>query len=63
MILKEFTFKFQSHRNGLVVFNVTLTTVDHGNISKSEGDNATSENIDDVRSFIPARSSSFAVWR
>lgn len=53
MIFKELPFILECRANGLVCFNVALTTVDDGNVAQTKGNDATSENIDNVRSNIP----------
>lgn len=53
MIFKELSFMFECLADGLICFNVALATVDDGNVTQTKGNDATSENIDNVRSNIP----------
>ena len=53
MSLEELTLGLQGRTDGLVVLNVSLTTVDYWYISQSQRDDPASENIDNVRSLVP----------
>ena len=53
MSLEELTRGLQGRTDGLVVLNVSLTTVDYWYISQSQRDDPASENIDNVRSLVP----------
>ena len=53
MIFKELSFMFECLADGLVRFNVALATVDDGNVTQTKGNDATGENIDNIRSNIP----------
>ena len=54
MIFKELSFILECLADGLVCFNVALATVDDGNVTQTKGNDATGENIDNVRSNIPS---------
>jgi len=53
MVLKKIAFELQSLNDGFVGFDVTLTTVDNGDISKSKWDDSSRKDINNIRSLVP----------
>jgi len=53
MVLEKVAFELQSLNDGFVGFNVTLATVDNGDISKSKWDNSSRKDINNIRSLVP----------
>lgn len=54
MVLEILPFILQGGADRLVRVNVTLATIDNGDIAQSKRDNTTSKNVYDVRSSIPS---------
>jgi len=48
VVLEEFLFGSESGTDELPLVNVTLTTVDDGNIAEAERNDTTGENVDDI---------------
>lgn len=53
MILEKPLLILQRRPDRLALFDVSLTTVDDGNVAESEGDDSSGEDIDDVGSLVP----------
>ena len=54
MVLEELALILERSDDRLVRVNVALTTVDDGNIAKTEGDDTASEDVHNVSSGVPA---------
>ena len=54
MILEEVLLVLESLRDRSLVVDISLTTIDDGNVTQSQRNDSTSENVDDVSSLIPA---------
>jgi hypothetical protein len=55
MVLEECALSLQGLVDGLFGVNITLSTVDDGNVAETKGNDATGQNIDDVRASIPKK--------
>ena len=55
MIFKELSLVFKGGLDGFLLVDILLTSVDHGDIAEAQWNNATSENVDDVRPLVPDR--------
>lgn len=54
MIFKEALLEVESGGDGLGSFDVSLTSVDHGNVAKTERNDAPSEDVNNIGARIPA---------
>jgi len=56
MAFKKVALELQSLNDGFVGFDVTLATVDNGDISKSKWDDSSRKDINNIRSLVPVYS-------
>lgn len=53
MVFEEITLIVKGGANGFILLNISLTSVDHRNITESQGNDSSGQNINDVRAFVP----------
>lgn len=53
VVLEESALSLQGLIDGLLGINITLSTVDNGNVAEAKGNDTTGQNIDNVRASIP----------
>lgn len=53
MILKEVSLIVECTRDGLAGLDISLPSVDYGNVAKAEGNDAPCQNVDDVGAYVP----------
>ena len=53
MVLEKFALVLECGGDGLVGFDIALTTVDDWDIPQTEGNNTTCENVDNIGSLVP----------
>lgn len=53
MVFEEETFMLKGSTDSLVAVDVSLTTVDHWNIAKTQRDDSASKDIHNVCSLVP----------
>lgn len=58
MVLEEFLLVLEGLRDGTLVVDIALSTVDDGDVSEAERDDTASENVNDVRPLVPGSTSS-----
>lgn len=56
MVLEEGALSLQGLVDGLLGINITLSTVDDGNVAETKGNDTTGQNIDNVRASVPRKS-------
>jgi len=54
MSLEEDSLVLQRSRDGLLLLDVSLTSVDDGDVSETQRDDSTGENVNNVGSLVPA---------
>ena len=55
MRLEEFAFILQSGADGLVGLDIALSTIDHRYVAQTQGNDATSKNINNIGALVPVR--------
>jgi hypothetical protein len=58
VVLEELLLVLERLRDGTLVVDIALSSVDDGDVSETEGDDTTSKNVDDVGSLVPASTAS-----
>ena len=53
MVFEEVAFIVKGGANGLIRLDIPLTPVHDGNITKSQGNNSSGQDINDIRAFVP----------
>jgi hypothetical protein len=53
VVLEEVSFVLESRSDTLGLVDISLTSIDNGNIAQSQGDNSSGQNVDNVGSLVP----------
>lgn len=56
MVLEIVAFVVEGGADSLVGLDITLATIDDGNVAKAQRNDTSSENIYDIRAFVPIAS-------